>query len=122
MESIFKQVPAGNLVGFFVWTPMLGSDSEMAAVSQAEHAVDGRIQKIWDEKRELGALVSQQMHLSRNPAWDIYLVYPGGVRWKGEAPPLPAFWMHQLQGLDSTRCLNERGFMERIQKLLRKSA
>ena len=30
------------------------------------------------------------------PAWDIYMVYPPGVRWEAELPPVPAYWMHQL--------------------------
>jgi hypothetical protein len=29
-------------------------------------------------------------------AWDIYMVYWPGVRWEGELPPKPDYWMHQL--------------------------
>ena len=32
----------------------------------------------------------------REPAWDVYLLYPAGIRWETEVPPSPAFWMHQL--------------------------
>jgi hypothetical protein len=35
-------------------------------------------------------------------AWDVYLLYPPGVRWEGATPPAPAFWMHQLQALSSS--------------------
>lgn len=31
--------------------------------------------------------------------WDVYLLYPPGVRWEGSTPPRPAFWMHQLEAL-----------------------
>ena len=32
----------------------------------------------------------------REPAWDVYLLYPAGIPWDPEVPPSPAFWMHQL--------------------------
>jgi hypothetical protein len=39
----------------------------------------------------------------------VYLLYARGVRWEGEDPPAPSFWMHQLEsedGADQKPCLN----------------
>ena len=47
------------------------------------------------------ALLSVTLGLSQ-AAWDVYLIYPPGVTWppgvawNGDAPPKPAYWMHQL--------------------------
>ena len=29
-------------------------------------------------------------------AWDVYLVYPPDHAWNTKFPPIPEFWMHQL--------------------------
>jgi hypothetical protein len=34
--------------------------------------------------------------------WDVYLLYPPGVRWEGSIPPAPMYWMHQLEALSSS--------------------
>ena len=35
--------------------------------------------------------------LTTEPAWDVYLVYPAGVRWEDD-PPVPLDYMHKLGG------------------------
>ncbi len=54
-----------------------------------------------------------------SPAWDVYLVFSADARW-GETAPTPAYWEHQLGGLDSARYLDGPRFAEEVRKLLAK--
>ena len=36
-------------------------------------------------------------------AWDVFLIYPPGVRWEGELPPAPFYWEHQLGSREKPR-------------------
>jgi hypothetical protein len=54
-----------------------------------------------------------------SPAWDVYLAFSADSRW-GETAPTPAYWEHQLGGLDSTRYLDGPRFAEEVRKLLAK--
>ena len=56
----------------------------------------------WDPERYLGDLYSRTLGLN-SIAWDVYLLYPPGVRWDGENPPHPTFWMHQLPAASTTK-------------------
>ena len=54
--------------------------------------------------------------------WDVYLLNAPGVKWIGDQPPMPTFWMHQLfaeTGADQRFCLNPTVFLGRIDDLLR---
>ena len=50
-------------------------------------------------------------------------VYPRGVRWEGDAPPPPTFWMHQLKaedGADQKFCLDPARLRQQTLALLDK--
>ncbi len=49
----------------------------------------------WDQERELGTLYAKTLNLSA-VAWDAYFLYAPGIKWEGDKPPYPTFWMHQL--------------------------
>jgi len=43
------------------------------------------------------------------------------VKWTGEQPPTPTFWMHQLRaetGADQRACLNPTVFLNKVATLL----
>jgi hypothetical protein len=55
------------------------------------------------------------------PAWDVYLVYAPGVRWEGDTPPTPTFWMHQLTadtGADQRYCLDPAVLEREVARLI----
>lgn len=55
------------------------------------------------------------------PAWDVYLVYPPGTEWKGNKPPKPAYFMHQLVGrLPDNRRLNGEALAAKLRDVLKK--
>lgn len=77
-----------------VWVPVLNAkEKHVPAVS---HLVpDPRASHFWDGHGALVQGYREALGLSE-PAWDIYMVYPPGVRWEGNRPPVPTYWMHQL--------------------------
>jgi hypothetical protein len=95
VRDIFGGIDAERLKGFVVFLPMLEGDERAAAVAQAAELNDPRVAQLWDPERDMGELSARTLGLS-STAWDVYLVYPPGVTWDAEIPPLPTFWMHQL--------------------------
>jgi copper chaperone len=122
VQSVFsKYADEQRLRGFVVWEPMLATDSEQAARTQASAFVDPRVTQEWDANGASGKLAASTLKLSDN-AWDVYLLYAPGVKWNGEALPEPTFWMHQLRpesGADQKICLNPAVFTEKTSELLR---
>ena len=75
---------------------MLVTDSLNAANERETRFSDSRVKQFWDLDRILGQLLSQALMLKASIAWDVYLVYPPNHSWSTELPPMPEFWMHQL--------------------------
>ena len=122
VQSVFaKNANDARLRGFVVWLPMLPSDSKESAGAQAASFVDGRLMQQWDGDRSSGNLLAKTLGL-KGSAWDVYLLYAPGVKWTGEQPPAPTFWMHQLReesGADQRTCLNPAVFEGKVAELLR---
>lgn len=122
VQSVFSKHPNdARLRGFVVWLPMLPSDSKESAGAQAAGFVDGRLMQQWDGNRASGDLLAKTLAL-KGSAWDVYLLYAPGVKWTGDQPPAPTFWMHQLReesGADQRACLNPAVFEGKVAKLLR---
>ncbi len=65
--------------------------------------------------------IAKRLGLNRT-AWDVYLLYAPGVKWIGDQPPMPTFWMHQLYpdtGADQRFCLNPTVLLGKVADLLR---
>jgi hypothetical protein len=91
---VFAHVSSDRLAGFVVWVPKL--DGREKNVPEATHTVsDARVTHFWDGQAVLVHGYGTVLKLGAD-AWDVYLIYPPGVRWDGTLPPAPAFWMHQL--------------------------
>ena len=108
LKSVFGKTDSKELRGFIVWLPMMAADDPDSAAVQAASFRDARIGEAWDARRAGGALFARTLKL-KGTAWDVYLLYARGVRWEGEDPPVPTFWMHQLEsedGADQTLCLD----------------
>lgn len=108
LKSVFSSTEANDLRGFIVWLPMKSADDPGSAAAQAASLRDARLTEAWDGEHAAGALFASMLKL-KGTAWDVYLLYPRGARWEGDAPPAPIFWMHQLQaedGADQKLCLD----------------
>lgn len=96
MQEIFEENQSKILHGAIVWTPMLMTDNVYAANEREARFSDPRVVQFWDPDRIIGQLLSKTLKLRALIAWDMYLVYPPEHPWDAELPPMPAFWMHQL--------------------------
>ena len=60
----------------------------------------------WDDQ---GWLMTTYQHVLGgypfDPAWDTYILYSPDTKWDGDAPPKPAYWMHQLGSRSHPRAL-----------------
>jgi hypothetical protein len=118
--SLLRQFPTSRLEALIVWLPMLAGDNAAQALAQAEKVRDRRIVEGWDGAQEAGKLFARRLGLN-GIAWDVYLLYPAGVKWESALPPKPAFWMHQLSansGADQRLCLNPSRLEAELRKLL----
>jgi copper chaperone CopZ len=122
VKSVFSATHSRELRGFIGWLPMLAADDAASAATQASSFRDPRLSQAWDGQRTAGALFARMLKL-KGTAWDVYLLYPRGVRWEGAAPPEPTFWMHQLKaedGADQKFCLDPARFRQQTLALLEK--
>jgi len=103
-----KTIDDPRLTAYVVWQPKRGGKEK--DVSQATATFpDARARHFWDE-------TGWTVHNFRSvldikiDAWDLYLLYGPDARWAGPMPPRPAFWMHQLMGVDNGPFLDARVF------------
>jgi hypothetical protein len=99
-SKLFANEPSPRLRGYAVWVPASGGRAEDVA-SATTTANDPRIVQLWDERGLELTAFRAPLHLSSD-AWDVYLAYAPGVRWQGATPPVPSYFMHQLDALDGS--------------------
>lgn len=124
VQGIFEEFGASNLKGFAIWLPMMPGDNAQFARVKAETFKEHPVFHAWDPERRLGELYARALNL-RALAWDVYLLYAPGVRWDGNEPPQPTFWMHQLPadtGADWKILLNPTMLSQELLKLLGSNA
>lgn len=93
---MLEKISDANLRVYVVWLPILGGDREDGAEQMAGLIPDHRAVQFWDQEQSLGKIYAKVLGLPPGTyAWDVYLVFPPGVRWENEAPR-PIYWMHQL--------------------------
>jgi hypothetical protein len=98
-----------DLRAYIVWLPMLEGDTREAAERDAHAVGDRRVSQFWDGGQALGRTLGRVLELpprregdTSGVAWDVYLVYPPGAVWTGEAPR-PGYWMHQLSDVSDEK-------------------
>ena len=121
MQEIFEENKSEILYSAIVWTPMLVTDNVYAANARETRFSDPRVMQFWDPDRIFGQLMSHTLHLKASIAWDVYLVYPPEHPWDVELPPVPAFWMHQLDE-EPALLLDPPRLKEYVQTLLERTA
>ena len=109
-----------SLKGMIAWVPMVKGDSALEAAELV--SPDERfILQSWDAKLSVSEAFAKTLKLN-GPAWDVYLIYQPGVQWIGENPPVPSFWMHQLEktsGADPTLHLRPAKLQRELRNALR---
>jgi hypothetical protein len=121
VQEIFEENESKLLYGAIIWTPMLPTDTLDAANEWETRLSDPRVQQLWDSDRILGQLLSQTLNLKESIAWDVYLVYPPNHVWDAALPPVPLFWMHQLNE-EPKLLLDPSRLKQYVQTLLQSTA
>ena len=119
MQEIFEENRSNVLQGAIIWTPMVATDNLTAARIRETKLTDARVRHYWDPDRILGQLVSRTLNLNASTAWDVYLVYLPNHPWNKELPPVPRFWMHQLDE-EPTLLLNPPRLKQYVQTVIKK--
>jgi hypothetical protein len=119
---ILKKFSSPQLHAILVWEPMRNGDSPAAATEQAGKVADSRIWQGWNGTKNVGEFFGKTLDL-HDIAWDVYLLYKPGIKWEGQEPPAPTFWMHQLQGVDPKLllCVDPTRLSAEVAKLLDRS-
>jgi hypothetical protein len=99
-----------------------GSDKDIPAAAELLHTTLAR--HYWDPTGDFGRQMSQVLGLLHGTkpvyAWDVWMIYPPNTVWSAKDPPLPAFLMHQLPGLDNTKFppLDRNVFAAKVNEML----
>lgn len=102
-----------------VWTSVYGGDNMEFANMGAAILNDKRVKQYYEKKPDLVASFGKIVPLPRDTplAYDVYFLYDGKTEWKGETPPAPYDWWHQI--IDDKRFLNGNRLRERIEGLIK---
>lgn len=117
-DEVLDAVDANDLRVYAIWEPILRSDNHESALKAPKLIPDARVTHYWIDGHDAGEMFQRPIHLKREPAWDVYLVYPPGVVW-GDEVPVPEYFQHQLAGrLPKELRLDGEVLAQRIRALL----
>lgn len=118
---MLREIPSKNLAVYAVWEPILRTDDERSSRRATTLSPDERVTNYWASTTDVGTLFQSPIGLTTEPAWDVYLFYPPGVKWESDVPPRPEFFMHQLGGrLPDDSRLDGHKLAESIKRMLSK--
>lgn len=103
-----------------VWQPKQGGREDDVAEATATFP-DRRARHFWDETGWTLEHFKGPIDIGVD-AWDLYLLYGPDARWEGAEPPRPAYWMHQLWGVDNGPQLDAGVFADHVRQALAAAA
>ena len=115
-EFIAASQNDGRLETFVVHVPTLGA-KEKHAKDVLPLLAGPRIHHYWEDSGIIGRLYQKVMETDFY-MWDVWMAYLPDVVWKGELPPYPDFWMHQLGPLPKELMLDASVFAVETRKMM----
>jgi hypothetical protein len=112
---VLSRVTSKKLTALIVWVPQLFG-TRPDAIRASRLIDDPRAIHYWDGSDITGVEFGRVLPTPQ-AAWDVYLAYAPGVRWTGEMPPKPNYWMQQL-GISNAPYLDASALADRIRALL----
>jgi hypothetical protein len=112
-----KSVADDQVRAYIVWLPIFGGDFKGEARKLSNSFRDKRVSYFLDPESETGKQWERVLKTERLIAWDVYLLYGAGANWQDD-PPLPDFWMHQLDGVTKAPVLDEATFTAKLKGML----
>ena len=93
-DSWLKKNNTKAIAVYVIWSPQVGAQEKHVA-SAANLIPDSRASNYWDGSELVGKAYQPLLSL-KSPAWDVWMVYDRNAMWRGDTPPKPAWWEHQL--------------------------
>lgn len=117
-EAVFQGIASEKLRSYAVWEPILRTDNLRGARKATAILPDPRVRHYWVDGQGVGETFQSPLGLQDAIAWDVYLVYPPKVEWKGNRPPIPSYFMHQLHELPDARRLDATTLAGQLRKVI----
>ena len=103
---------------YVVWSPQLGAQ-EKHVPSATALVADPRARHYWDGGMLVGSAY-QPLLGTPAPAWDTWMLFDRNAVWRGDFPPRPTWWEHQMGAgppelrLDSKRFAAHAAALEHV--------
>jgi hypothetical protein len=118
MKTVLKDIPDDRIRAYFVWLPVFGGDFRGESRKLSKAFPDPRVTYFSDPGSLTGSLWLHVLQTGTETAWDVYMLYGADAEWAQE-PPMPDFWMHQLDGVTKAPLLNEEEFEHKLREMLK---
>ena len=118
VQRVLEQVDSPDLRAYVVWEPILPTDREAAARQSTVLVPAGLATHFWAPDLELAHAFRAPLGLTREAAWDVYLIYDRQADWPAGTIPVPIAFQHQLYGLPEDKFLDEESLAARLRDLL----
>ena len=99
---------------YVVWSSQVGRERNVGEA--AEVIPDRRALHYWDGEQVVGKAF-QPILGTPDAAWDVWMLFDTDVRWKGDSPPRPAWWEHQLRGMPDELLLDSERFAKKAREI-----
>jgi predicted acylesterase/phospholipase RssA len=93
-DAWLKKDTSSNIAVYVVWSPQLGAQERHVAGATAL-VPDARARHYWDGGMLVGTAYQPLLGLPA-AAWDTWVLFDRDAMWRGDTPPKPAWWEHQL--------------------------
>ena len=107
-NSWLKKDSSTNVAVYVIWSPQLGAKEKHVASATAL-VPDRRAKHYWDERMLIGTAFQSLLGLPV-AAWDTWMLFDRTATWRGDDPPNPAWWEHQLRAGPPELHLNPERF------------
>jgi hypothetical protein len=117
---VLGKIDSKDVRVYVVWVRSLPADKEDKVPAATTKILDERASHFWDGDGKLKIAYQRLMKMSE-PAWDVYYVYGRKAEWKGELPPAPDYYMHQLRSLPPELMLDGDKLAAEMNRLLQQT-
>jgi hypothetical protein len=94
---VLDQIKDPGLRVFVVWEPALAHETSASVAAASRFISDPRVVQLWEDEHRFAGQAFAGVLKTGAPAWDVYLAFPGDIRW-ADAAPSPAFIMSNMPG------------------------
>ncbi len=117
VTKTLRSIADDRVRAYIVWLPIFGGDFHGEQRNLSRTYRNKRVSYFSDSESLSGKIWERVLETGRVIAWDVYMLYGPDAKW-GDEPPMPDFWMHQLDGVTKAPRLNEETFRAKLKEML----